>query len=250
LRYVEIEITGQHPVEPTFDATIFAYIEDTTVISETRVDNPIALVVSRSPVRQYGTRESRIQMNFDPRTKTLRSRRAESFGIVASKGIHREFPFDTAGFDFGIAFTPKVPFSWVRIVNRVPGFVMECKTLEVKRSRDTSLNLSFVLRRSPLTQLASIVLSIASIVFFIFIIRLNDVRALASSVSTYFFSMWAIRKVLESEMHVYPTLLDCFILTMCMGLLAALCGKAALTGARAERIALTPKAKEAASTDS
>jgi hypothetical protein len=43
--------------------------------------------------------------------------------------------------------------------------------------------------------------------------------ALATSVASFFFSIWSIRGILSSEMKVFPTLLDVMILFLCVLLL-------------------------------
>ncbi len=89
-------------------------------------------------------------------------------------------------------------------------------------------HLSFELRRSPLIQLSAIVLGVAGLVFLVIIMTLEKVELLAPSVASYFFALWSIRGILSSEIRVFPTLLDAWILTLCVVLVVLLIWKAAI----------------------
>jgi len=160
---------------------------------------------------------------------TLRATKDVDFDLVTTNGAHRDFPFDSGVFDFTLNFEPYLPFGMVRIVNRVPGFVAECLEAKVERYADSSLHIRFTLRRSPLLQITAIVLAVGFLIFLGFIVSLHDVKSLATATASFFFSIWSIRNVLGSEIHVFPTLLDCFLLTVGIGLVIALSWKTALS---------------------
>jgi len=120
------------------------------------------------------------------------------------------------------------------VTNRVPGFIMQCENVKVKRLDGGSVHLEFELRRSPLVQLSAIVLGAAGLLFLVLIMRLEKVESLATSVASYFFALWSIRGIMSSEIRVFPTLLDAWILTLCVLLIVALIWRAALRTPRNE----------------
>ena len=111
---------------------------------------------------------------------------------------------------------------------------MQCENVKVKRLDGGSVHLEFELRRSPLVQLSAVVLGAAGLLFLVLIMRLEKVESLATSVASYFFALWSIRGIMSSEIRVFPTLLDAWILTLCVLLIVALIWRAALRTPRNE----------------
>lgn len=127
-----------------------------------------------------------------------------------------------AVFDFSIQFTPHVIPHFVRVVNRVPGFVSACDTLAAKREVDGQLAIKFSLYRSPLVKLAAVILCVAATVFLVLIPALESNERVATAVASYFFALWSIRNILSSQIRIFPTLLDCYVLTLCVGMVCVL----------------------------
>lgn len=193
--------------------------------------NAVELVVTHSAGRSYASSTYVLPMAVrEADWEGLVSTKAVDFDLVTLSGTHRDFPFDSGVFDFTLGFRPPLQFGLVRIVNRVPGFVAGCSEAKADRNADSSLHIRFALRQSPLLQITALVLAVGFLVFLGFIVTLHDVKALATAAASFFFSVWSIRNVLGSEIHTFPTLLDCFVLTVCIGLVIVLSWKAALSG--------------------
>jgi len=57
-------------------------------------------------------------------------------------------------------------------------------------------------------------LSFALLVLIFPIGRLREPEALAAAIASYFFSAMSLRSIVSEEMHMFPTLFDCWILTV------------------------------------
>ena len=77
--------------------------------------------------------------------------------------LHRNFPFDSATFDFTLQIAPPLPLAMMEITNRVPGFVINCAEVHAKLHGNDSVHIQFQLHRSPLIQITTIVLALLSL---------------------------------------------------------------------------------------
>ena len=187
--YLEVQVEKQHPIEPTFDGQLFVYSlnpDDAKYGSVT---------ITRSPDRTYGRYTGRFDLVHEQRDfgNETRFRKWEKFSLIAEKGLHRLFPYDSASFDFEIGVNPPVQFNVVRVSNRVPGLVMDCDDLAAHQIDPGKVSIRFKLERSPLVRLVAEVLCIAATLFLVMIVRLRELRDLAPTVASYFFSLWSIR---------------------------------------------------------
>lgn len=141
------------------------------------------------------------------------------FAVVSRSGLHQYFPFDSATFDFTLSAVPRFDQRRLLIINRVPGFVLPCDQLSFSQNTKGDLHVSFALW---LIQLFVIVLSLALVVFIAPIVRIKETGALAAAVASYFFSAFSLRTIIGDQIKTFPTLFDCWILTVCMGMLVSL----------------------------
>ncbi len=221
--YIELQLKQQHPVEPYFEGGVFINLADKYGTE------PKRLTVVRSAERSYYRSEVVADLFYDTQNKVLWMKDMVPLDFVPEKGSHIYFPFDSASFDFELSINPAVDLRVVQIRNRVPGFVMDCNTGKVTRTADGAFNIRFHLSRNPLVQLTAAVLCMASTLFLLLIVRLEKIESLATSVASFFFSLWSVRAILSSEIKVFPTLLDCWILTLCALMLFLLGWKVVLT---------------------
>ncbi len=207
--YIEIGTRSQHPIEPSFDGYVFLNL------GNRHGKEAKTLKITRSGQRSYAAASVWVDLQYDEQNKTLWMRERKPFDFIAEKRSHRYFPFDSASFDFELTIDPSTDINFVRIINRAPGFVIDCSTIKIDYRSDTSKRVRFELWRSPLTQLTAVILCVAATIFLFLIVSLEKIDSLATSVASYFFSLWSIRAILSSEIKVFPTLLDCWILTLC-----------------------------------
>lgn len=215
--YIEIQITEQHPVEPYFQGLLFLLSPDPAERNITSVS------VMRSAEGGYAQSNHDIAMVWDEKWNALRPQRPEPFDVVARTGLHQYFPFDSATFEFDLVLRPVISFKVLRLVNRVPGFMVDCGGFKATGTPDGNVHVVFSLRRSPLIQPSAITFGVAAAVFLVLIIRFTDRRDLAVSVASYFLSLWSLRGIMAQEIHTFPTLFDCWLLTVSMAIVVMLC---------------------------
>jgi hypothetical protein len=216
--YVELSLKSQHPVEPTVESTLFLYL------ARPPEPPPSSVMVRRSGVGTYlGSMRTFILRRDGPAADApLESPGWQDFGLVSRDGRHRDFPFDSRSFEFTLDFSPDLPLDLVRLTNRVPGFSVPCKTFSVGWASSHELQVRFDLKRDRLIQLFAVVFVVVAAVFPLIIVRLADVPALATSVASYFLSLWSLRRIMEGEIHVFPSVFDAMILGLSVLLLVLL----------------------------
>src|SRR5215211_1525450 len=157
--YLEIRLTEQHPIEPYFSGKLF-------FISVDPINTGVSKVtVTRPEKRSYGRSVYNIKTTWDTSWKALRPQAPEEFDLVAEARSHQSFPLDSARFDTALDLDPPIYFRVIRIANYVPGFVMNCSGLYANYPNTRTLHIKFGLDRSPFTQLYTVALVIASIIF-------------------------------------------------------------------------------------
>jgi len=104
--YLEIQLNKQHPIEPSFEGRIFVYS-----LHPSDAQHP-SVNVRRSADRTYGAFTTDIQLTSSEQvfkgitTVETRSRKFQDFGLIAERGLHRYFPFDSSVFDFEVELAP------------------------------------------------------------------------------------------------------------------------------------------------
>lgn len=214
--YVELLLKSQQPIESYFDGGVFINLVDQYGTQ------PMRLTLVRSAGGTYARSIVPLDLQYQKDVGALWMKDWADLDFINIGRPHRYFPFDSASFDFDLSITPPVDLRIVRITNRVPGFLLACNSSHVTRQTDGSLHVALTLSRSPLVQLTAVTLCLAATAFLILIIRLEKVESLATAVASFFFSLWSIRAILAVEIKVVPTLLDCYILTLCTLLLFGL----------------------------
>ena len=219
--YLEIQLREQEAREPSFKGNFFLYI------GQFKGQTSPYLSVKISEGRGYGASILNVGMVRE-HSADFRSQKREDIHIITSTGSHNFFPFDSSNFDFEVTLDPNLPIQMVRIVNRVPGFLMDSEALQAIRTNNRSIHIKFQLTRDPFVQLLSTVLAIASVVFASLILSIERMEVLATSMASFFFSLWSIRGIMASELRTFPTLLDYWTLALCCLLLIGLTWKLAL----------------------
>lgn len=214
---MEILLEREHAVEPTFGGKVFV-----SVMNTDRTE-PTAIEVRRSAGRDYGASVVRGDMAFVARDRWLAMRSPGDLDLVrADSRSHRFFPMDSAAFDTELTVAPILPVRLVRVTNRVPGFVLDCASLSVSWLPGGPVRVRFELDRSPLVRLVALFLLAAALALIVPIARLQDDRAFATAVASYFFSLWSVRSVFASQVLAFPTILDLTVLTLCAAMIGGL----------------------------
>jgi hypothetical protein len=214
--YVEFFLEKQQLAEPLFDGSYFINL------TQEYGKNPMQLRVTTTRARNYGNTTGIASFTWNASVQELWMTNFEKMDFVSQKGSHRNFPFDSAHFDFAFRTEPAVNIPVIRFNNRVPGFYMPCTSVSVKRSDDGSLKVLFDLRRDRLTQFAAIMLFGAGVIFAFAITFSVEAKSLPTAVASYFFSLWSIRGIFGLGADGFPTLLDVGILALCMLILLSL----------------------------
>ncbi|MGD0238487.1 MAG: hypothetical protein ABSC55_28615 [Syntrophorhabdales bacterium] len=215
--YIEVWLKEQHPIEPSFSGVVYVYSTD---------ERDLGLTGTRllqSAGRNYGATIVEIPLILDAVNRAIHATDWQKFGLIAERGLHRWFPFDSSSFAFTVTMNPPMHFNAVRITNRVPGFICDCSQIAVGGSSDGVMTIRFILRRSPLIQVFALILCVASIIFAVAIILLPTKEGFATATASFFFSVWSLRQLISSSIHVFPTLFDLLILSVCTLLVVALC---------------------------
>lgn len=218
--YMQVELTEQDPVEPVFRGAL-SYL----LVHDPRVR---VLEIFTTGGQGYG--------NTGVSGGVLRTANGkymvgpiQGYVLNPISGSHRLFPFDSANFDFVVATLPKVSYSLVSIINRVEGFVLSCSDVSATLIRDEQIQVRVKLQRNPILQLTSIVITLAAVAFAWLICRSTKTEALAAAAGAAFFSLWSVRSILGSQIHVFPTVLDLVILTASILFLAAVIWRTVLS---------------------
>jgi len=213
--YIEFFLQKQELIEPVFNGGYFInLIQDYG-------KNPLQLKVTTSGARGYGNATTTVNLVWDEPLQTLWMHDLQKIDFISQSGSHRNFPFDSANFNFMLTTDPVVNLPVIRFNNRVPGFYMPCKSVHVQRSANGTLQVQFELRRDRLTELAATMLFLAGVIF-AFAITFTGEKMLPTAIASYFFSLWSIRGIFGIGPEGFPTLLDVGILTLCMLILVLL----------------------------
>jgi hypothetical protein len=224
--YIELFLEKQELAEPVFEGGYF--INLTQEYGKT----PMRLRVTRSGARNYGNSIGIANLSWNDSVQELWMNNKERMDFIPQSGSHRDFPFDSANFDFTLKTEPSVNIPVFRFNNRVSGFYMPCDDVKVTRSEDGSFRVLFGLRRDLLTRVAAIVLFAAAVIFAFAITIFAEAKTLPTAVASYFFSLWSIRGIFGLGAEGFPTVLDVGILTLCMLILLLLAARILIRGAQ------------------
>jgi hypothetical protein len=214
--YIEFFLEKQELAEPVFDGSYFINL------TQEYGKNPMRLKVTTSGSRNYGNATTVANLNWDDLGQILWMSDREKMSFISQHGSHRNFPFDSADFDFTLKMDPVVNIPVFRFNNRVSGFYMPCDDVKVTRAEDGSFRVLFGLRRDLLTRVAAIMLFAAAVIFAFAITIFVEAKTLPTAVASYFFSLWSIRGIFGLGAEGFPTLLDVGILTLCILILVLL----------------------------
>lgn len=208
--YIQIELRNQDPVEPIFSGHLFCYFGE-----DPKVDSLVAITKGAQGYGDMLETEKVFSMEGSRSFTVL----FKNYVLIPISGRHRLFPFDSANFDTELDLRSDAAVSSFSVINRVDGFVLDCSAVSASSPSNGKIKLRFKLSRNPLVQLSAIVIAAASIAFAVLILRSKSIEGLSSSAASSFFSMWSVRSILASQIHVFPTLLDLTMLTASMILL-------------------------------
>jgi uncharacterized membrane protein len=231
LTYLQIDILDQHPVEPYFNGDIFISLGGASGRT------PVHVTATMSGTGTYRPSTVSTDINYDENAKTLWMSKPIDLGLNRLSGAHWNFPFDSAKFEFDITYDSPIPINNFILRNRNLSFDLVCDANCFKRRSPNAMHIAFALNRNPLVTLTAVVLMIAGVLFLVAIVAFVKADSMATSVASFFFSLWSIRTILSSEIKTFPTILDLAILSLCVVLLVALGIRLAIKEIRAlERV--------------
>jgi len=230
--YIEVQATERDPREPFFQGKVFLLVW--------RLDRPVfdTLTIVRSASRNYGsemiqtpmvTEQTRTAMMSDATQRSIRMPAPHSLGLVTERHPSA-FPFDSARFNFDLKLDPDIPLHLVRVRNVVPGFDLS-KDVRVSRTPEHAIHVEFE-NRNPFIQAMCIFLGMTSIVFALIILIVTKTEALATSVASYFFSLWSVRGIVAPLVPTSPTFVDYWTVGVSYLLLIGLLARVAARKAR------------------
>lgn len=220
-RYYEIALREQNPTYPEYESEVFVYYSDPSEMEAAGKK----ITIKRSGARTYASETAIAEIAYNSNNRALEMRNWAKLGLIPVKGgLHQNFPFDSAQFDFEINTDPWFEPSTLRITNRIPGFYLPCSSIKMAMG-DKRVRILFNLKRSPLIALVTVVLCLVAPIFALLILQLTKIETVASSTASFFFSVWSIRTILNTQLHTFPTLFDCWLMTLCVLLLVALLWK-------------------------
>jgi hypothetical protein len=214
--YVQLDVRDQHPTEPYFNGGLFLNLNNAYG------KKPVRVTITLSGSSVFAQSINNVDLQYDEVAQTLWMAKPVDIGLNRLSGSHRDFPFDSAKFDFDLSYNPTVPINNFLIRNRNPSFDLACDTYHVERIAANKVRISFEVRRNPLVQLTAVVLVGAGFLFLIGIVVFVKRESLPTTIASFFFSLWSIRAIMSSEMKAFPTALDLAILSLCVLLLVAL----------------------------
>jgi hypothetical protein len=220
--YLQLEVFEQDPTGPFFHGNLMI------IVGGERETIPSQMVISTSGGRGYAGNRDSVRLVYDSEFKTAVTKEPVTTEFVRTRGSHRDFPFDSAKFDFGVSWNPPVPLTGVMVRNYNPSFYLPCQTFSVEKNSTGLVRLKFEMHRDPLVQLTAVVLVAAGFVFLLGIVFFVERGALPTSIASFFFSLWSIRAILSSEMKVFPTILDLSILSLCVSLVVMIGARVAI----------------------
>jgi hypothetical protein len=213
--YIQLNLLDQNHSEPYFNGLLFASL------GSGHGQTPVHESFSISASQTFGQWSGFADLNYDQPNKTLWMSKPLDITLNRTSGSHRDFPFDSAHFDFDLTYDPAVPFKYIILRNANSSFDISCKTFTVNWQSNVA-HISFDAKRNPVVRLTAFVLVGAAFIFLVAIVTCVKTESLPTSVASYFFSLWSIRAILSSEIKTFPTLLDMAILSMCVLLLGFL----------------------------
>jgi hypothetical protein len=226
--YIEFFLAKQEASEPVFDGSYFINL------AQEYGQNPLQLRVMTSGGRAYGDSITIANLRWTDSIHDLWMTEPIKMPFISTTGSHRDFPFDSARFDYTLTTEPWVDIPVFRFNNRVPGFDIPCDAVNVERRPNGSYHVSFELHRDLLTGVTAILLFVAAVFFAFAITIFVERRSVATAVASYFFSLWSIRGILGLGAEGFPTRFDVGILALCLLILFLLGFRFAWVISRAE----------------
>jgi len=196
--YVQLDVLDQHPTEPYFNGSLFVNLNNAYGKS------PVRVTFTLSASQVYAQSIENVDLHYDEVAQTLWPTKAPNISLNRLSGTHRDFPFDSAKFDFDLSYDPAVPVNNFIIRNHNPSFDLACDTYNVERRSANKVHIAFEVKRNPLVKLTAIILMSAGLLFLIGIVLFVKRESLPTSIASFFFSLWSIRAILSSEIKTFP----------------------------------------------
>ena len=205
--YIQISLLGPQALEPYFNGEVFLYYAShesppnaLSIVREAETYPPEMLEVQLAP---WGDRRLAI-----PRPVRLS---IPTFGITP-----KLFPFDSLTFDFSLQFTPPRMPKVVLIRNLTTDFIPRCDTFESKWDGVHKLSIHLSIQRNPFVQATVVIISLAALGFGMLLGFVKKTEDLAVATASYFFSIWSVRAIVAPSGLPYPTLLDLWLMMVCV----------------------------------
>jgi hypothetical protein len=214
--YIQFDLREQDPTEPYFNGGFFINL------GKTVGTNPVDMQLTFSGNKTFGSTNRSARLLFDKEADALWMSGESQIGLNRTEGSHRQFPFDSAAFDFDLTYAPAIPFYNFFLRNHNPNFSIPCRDFTVTNIGPGKAHIHFIALRNPFVRLTALVLVGAGAMFMVAILMFVKTESLPTAVASYFFSLWSIRSILSSEIKTFPTYLDFAILCLCVLLLIGL----------------------------
>jgi hypothetical protein len=201
-RYMQLTIDSQSLSYPEFEGRYRI-----TLGKETG-NNISSLIITQIGKREYGSTLLSPQFSWDDVDgPIMRDTNASISFLTQDNHSHYLFPFDSAHFEETFKFEPALNIRAVLFLNRVPGFYLPCKTIQVV-TNEGSATISFELRRNRLIVYTAVLLFVVAALFAILITLFAESGPLPGALASYFFALWSVRALFALTTEGFPTLFD------------------------------------------
>jgi hypothetical protein len=217
--FVEFSLKKLDPIEPTIESEFYLRL------NKPPVSPPSEVEVHTSAVGTYlpSSYTFRLERHGSANDAPVHTPGWQKFNLMSREGLHRNFPFDSRSFKFTATFSTDLPLIATRLTNRIPGFYIPCDEASVTWESPRQLGIRFDLERNRLIQLFAVVFwLVAAIFMYIIIFQIQDTAARAASVASYFLSLWSLERLMQDQMHTFPTIFDGVIMVLSILMLVLL----------------------------
>lgn len=219
--YIQINLVAPHAAEQYFNGEMFLYYAS-------HESPPEALRLVREARGQYAP--SILETQLVPWSRGLATPKPVPFSIPTPGVTPRLFPFDSPTFDFSLTFTPARRPKVVLVRNLTSDFIPLCETFVSKWDGAEKLTVQVNFRRNPFVQATVVIVGLGALGFGVLLGLIKGIEDLAVATASYFFSIWSVRSIVAPSGLAYPTLLDLWLMTVCVIVLFVVAWR--LTGSR------------------
>ncbi|MEO5956290.1 MAG: hypothetical protein ABIR36_11460 [Nitrospiraceae bacterium] len=205
--YIQINLLAPHATEQYFNGEIFLNYAS-------HESPPEALRIVREELGVYAP--SIIDIHLVPWGRDLAMLKPVPFSIPTPGVTPRLFPFDSPTFDFSLRFMPPRIPKVVLVRNLTSDFIPLCETFLSKWDGAEKLTVRVSYRRNPFVQATVVIIGLGALSFGLLLGLIKGTEGLTIATASYFFSIWSVRSIIAPTGLAYPTLLDFWLMFVCM----------------------------------